>query len=67
MVEWLVRRDGGRGAVRSQTRGRGGVGGAKNPKPSCLGSISGLPCQTAMVGGGQRWWCGAYKAMSAVE
>jgi hypothetical protein len=26
--------------------------GAKNPKPSCPGSVLGLPCQTAMVGGG---------------
>ena len=39
---------------------------AKTPKPSCRGSVSGSPCQTAWVGGGWRWWRGRYKAIAAL-
>jgi hypothetical protein len=29
---------------------------AKNPKPSVRGSISGVPCETAVWGDVVRWW-----------
>ena len=52
-VVW-VRRGGGAyevvmavGLCDLETRGREGFG-SKYPKPSCYGSISGAPCETAM-------------------
>jgi hypothetical protein len=33
----------------------GGGFGAKNPKPSVCGSVSGVPCETAAWGDGGRW------------
>jgi hypothetical protein len=37
------------------TRGRG-AGWVKNPKPSCRGSVTGVPCKMAVGGGSGRWW-----------
>jgi hypothetical protein len=48
------------GAFANTTWGRGFQ--AENPKPSCRGSVSGLPCQTKVEVGGYRWWSGTYEA-----
>ena len=39
--------------------------GAKNPKPSRWGSISGTPFETVMASDGGRWWRGVYEAAMA--
>ena len=31
----------------------------QNPKPSRRGSVTGVPCETAVGSGGVRWWVGA--------
>jgi hypothetical protein len=43
------------GALRLQMRGRRGAG-AKSDKTERDGSVSGMPCETAVEGNGGRWW-----------
>jgi hypothetical protein len=51
VVAWPVQGDSGHGAVHLQTQGRGWGWVPKTLKLSCCGLVSGLPCQTVMVGG----------------
>ena len=38
----------------------------QNPKLSCRGSVTGMPCETAVGSSGVRWWVGA-KGMETAE
>jgi hypothetical protein len=56
--------EGGMHFVRSRKWGWGF--GARNPKPSCYGSVLGAPMETAVEVDGRRWWVGAYNVVVAV-
>ena len=44
----------GGGCAFTNERPGGGIW-AKNPNPSCHGSVSGVPCKTVLGGGAGRW------------
>jgi hypothetical protein len=39
---------------------------AKNPKPAHRGSVEGMPLETAVEGGGERWWGGVDEVVVVV-
>ena len=47
------------GGLRVRKREVGGRGLGQNPKASRRGSVTGVPCETAVGSGGVRWWVGA--------
>jgi hypothetical protein len=51
--------------VRSRNARRGG-GLGRNQKPSCCGSVSGAPCETAMGDGASGWHGSTYEAVVVV-
>jgi hypothetical protein len=65
MARWHVPGGGGGGTVRSRNARRGG-GLGRNQKPSCCGSVSGAPCETAMGDGASRWHGSTYEVVVVV-
>jgi hypothetical protein len=44
----------------------GGWGESQNLQPSCLGSVAGVSCETAVADGAWGWHGGPYQATAAV-
>jgi hypothetical protein len=63
-VRWCIQGSGGHEVVHLQTHG--GWLGAEDPNPSRCGSVLGVPCQTAVEGGGRMWLGGLYDATVVV-
>ena len=59
-VRWWVGAKGTEtaGGLHVRKREVGGQGLGQNPKPSRRGSVTGVPCETAVGSGGVRWWVG---------
>jgi hypothetical protein len=66
VVGWCVQGSSGHEVARSQMHGGGGWLGAESPYLSRCGSVLGVPCQTAVEGGGRMWLGGSYNATVVV-